>query len=173
MIGRQRLQHIHYSSIRYRLLGAGGSSVELNRLGDIVQQTLHHAEFLLQRYHVEDNTLQERFRRIDFMRNKISRDNYKYQLEQTNREREKYREFHQVYSTMLQSNRDIFFQIYEHSLADAPLAAQTLSQYMNQFDRLFEYINECLAEIAVTYKCTQYWINPKCEIFSCKRAKKV
>lgn len=167
---RRRLHHAHLNSIRYRMQSYESSipslTENLNRLGEIVQHMIHHSNYLLQRYRVEDNTLDQRFLRIDFMRKKISQDNYKYQLEQTQRDRDKYQEFHDIYSTLIQSSYDICLRIYDNSATEASSAAHCLSEYMMQFDRLFEYINECLLEIAITFKCTRYSINAKGEIIS-------
>lgn len=163
---RRMLTHVHFTGIRH-ILQRVVSELQLDigptfddavaRLGHIVQNTIHNTLYLLPKYEVRDDTLARRLLRIDFMRHQVDEVQYMATLEHMQKEREKHGEFHDVYATLTTSCRDVIMQMHTAAKADPVALAATLEDvYLPQFQRLFDYVNECLRDIAFTYKCTEY-----------------
>jgi len=163
---RRMLTHVHFTGIRH-ILQRAVSELQLDigptfddavaRLGHIVQNTIHNTLYLLPKYEVRDDTLARRLLRIDFMRHRVDEGQYMATLEHMQKEREKHGEFHDVYATLTTSCRDVIMQMHTAAKADPVALAATLEDvYLPQFQRLFDYVNECLRDIAFTYKCTEY-----------------
>jgi hypothetical protein len=108
--------------------------------------------------HVEVPRFQEPVRlqdnlqmRIDFMRNKIEKEDYKRKIQKKEKENEKKREINNVLGMYTNCMTDIFYR-----LVDKPSQKNIIK---NEMEELRKYSNESLTRIGTTFNCKKYEIN--------------
>lgn len=102
--------------------------------------------------------------RILYMRNKITKDDMKFQIQKREKENKKKHEVSNVIRMFVGCMTDIFYR-----LLDTPLKYNEL---LSEMDTLRNYTNNCLLNISKSYKCTCWYYDDNFEWASVKSIKK-
>ena len=102
--------------------------------------------------------------RISYMRNKITKDDMKIEIQKREKENKKKHEVSNVIGMFVGCMTDIFYR-----LLDNPLK---YNEILTEMNTLRDYTNNCLLNISKSYKCTCWYYNEKFEFDSVKAIKK-
>jgi mRNA-degrading endonuclease YafQ of YafQ-DinJ toxin-antitoxin module len=97
--------------------------------------------------HVENNA----GLRIKYMRNQISKEEFQKQVQQANKRYEKKREIYGVIQLLITAVTDILYRVKQHTIECDDTAFEKAFQTFLEVDKITEYTNECLLDIANTY----------------------
>jgi hypothetical protein len=90
--------------------------------------------------------------RIDFMRNKINRDEMKKILQKREKENTKKTELSNIIAMYVSCMTDLFYRLYDEN---------NLVSIKKEMIELRKYVNECFKTISKSYNCKQYSIDKK------------
>ena len=90
--------------------------------------------------------------RIDFMRNKISRDQLKSTLQKREKENTKKGELSNVIGMYVSCMTDLFYRLHEEN---------QLEKIKKEMVELKSYVNDCFKKISKSYNCKNYVIDEK------------
>ena len=140
---------------------------------------LHRVQFPYYQFNVNRNNEDLR---IQYMRNMITEEKFKFQLQQSDKKSQKMREISNILNMVILTTTDILHRFHdelnqptwtynlEHgSSSDSSQEVLTSSttpsrlcfQTLKEIDRILEYSNECLADISKTYNSKQWMFNEK------------
>ena len=134
------------------------------KLSFVLESVLHLRHVQMPTYRIDqvENNLKWR---ISFMRGFISEQVFVRNIQRDDKKTEKYREIYEVLNLFVQTITDIMYRIFaktseinEKSTKSAVIFTEILL-ITDEIKRIQEYVNECLDEISVTYKCVKYKIN--------------
>jgi len=132
------------------------------RIDNIVRTTLHLQRVQMPSYqvdHLEDNLNL----RVDYLRNRISEEEFKIKIQRANKQHQKKREIGEIIHLFVQSITDILYRVND-CVVDKPKcktpkekdALHTqITTTLKEIDALIEYTDECFVEISTTYGCKQ------------------
>jgi hypothetical protein len=111
-----------------------------------------------------DRVLNNQDLRIDYLRNKISEENFKIQIQRLDKKHQKNREIHNIFTILNNTVTDILYR-FESEVRSANFYTRSIEEkqstidILNEIDRIREYVNECLLEISKTYGSKRMIIN--------------
>jgi len=118
---------------------------------EIARNVIHIREVEVPRFEA-DNRLQNNLQmRIDYMRNKIEKDDFKKKLQKQEKNNQKKHEMSNVLGMYISCMTDIFYR-----LVDKPNTKETIKDEMKE---LRIYVNDSLHRISKTYNSKSYEIN--------------
>lgn len=144
------------SKIIYKKVGINNTPLKdeakilYSKLSIIIRKTLHLSQTQMPVYQV-DNVENNLKLRIKYLRNKITKDEFKILLQRDNKKHEKKREMYEILQLFVNTVTEIInrvkidIQESNNTSFDKPL------ETINEVDRIQEYVNECLLEISNTY----------------------
>jgi hypothetical protein len=144
------------SKIIYKKVGINNTPLKdeakilYSKLSIIIRKTLHLTQTQMPVYQV-DNVENNLKLRIKYLRNKITKDEFKILLQRDNKKHEKKREMYEILQLFANTVTEIInrvkidIQESNNTSFDKPL------ETINEVDRIQEYVNECLLEISNTY----------------------
>jgi len=132
------------------------------RIDNMVRSTLHIQRVQMPTYQVdpiEDNILL----RVDYLRNRISEEEFKVKIQRANKQHQKKREIGEIIHLFVQSTTDILYRV--HDCVDNKPKCKTpeeqdilhtqMNTILDEINTLVEYTDECFVDIAKTYGCKQ------------------
>ena len=144
------------SSIIYKKVGINNTPLQdeskllYSKISRIIRKTLHLSQTQMQTYRV-DNVENNLKLRVNYLRNKISKDEFKILLQRDNKKYEKKREMYEILQLFVNTVTEIInrvkHDIQEHKDNSFVIAFNTISEV----DNIEKYVNECLLEISTTY----------------------
>lgn len=117
----------------------------INRVMRICESIIHFRYVELNRYAV-DHVLNNQGLRIQYLRNLITEEDFKTQIQRIDKKHQKNREIHNVLTVLYNTATDIIYRFYD-SINDIQRARDIL----NEMDTILSYVNECLLDISKTY----------------------
>jgi mRNA-degrading endonuclease YafQ of YafQ-DinJ toxin-antitoxin module len=117
----------------------------INRVMRICESIIHFRYVELNRYAV-DHVLNNQDLRIQYLRNLITEEDFKTQIQRIDKKHQKNREIHNVLTVLYNTATDIIYRFHD-SINDIQRARDIL----NEMDTILSYVNECLLDISKTY----------------------
>jgi predicted transcriptional regulator len=138
------------------LLRANGASAETIRKSMTICESMVHMRLIdLPRYEA-DRVLNNQELRVDYLRQKISEDDFKVQIQRLDKKHQKKREMYNVLTMLINTVTDI---MYRFNNAIGRLSESQVNDILSETDEITLYANECLADIATTYNSKRMIIN--------------
>jgi hypothetical protein len=135
----------------------------INKVTRICESIIHFRYVELVRFPA-DRVLNNQDLRIDYLRNKISEENFKIQIQRLDKKHQKNREIHNIFTILNNTVTDILYR-FESEVRSANFYTRSIEEkqstidILNEIDRIREYVNECLLEISKTYGSKRMIIN--------------
>ena len=164
--GRE-LDHRAVTVIRHYLTQIIGIPLQLEfesaqlqrKISFVVQSCLHLQHVHLATYADNNNVKDNLVLRVDFLRNRITEEQFKILVQRANKKHDKNKEIGGVVRLFLETVTDIIFRIQETlkitrikpSKAGGEAVIQEIENMINEVDVILLYCNECLEETARTY----------------------
>ena len=135
------------------------------KLSGILESVLHLRHVQMPSYRIDqiENNLNWR---ISFMRGFISEEVFIRNIQRDDKKTEKYREIYEVLNLLVQTVTDIMYRIFartseinESESNTKHLVIFDILPIVDEIQQIQEYVNECLDEISVTYKCVKYKVD--------------
>jgi hypothetical protein len=124
---------------------------KITKITDIMRQTIHIRFVEQERFTINNNRLEDNLRlRIDFMRNKITKEQMKKILQKREKENLKKTEIFNILGMFVTCITDVFHRLYKNS---------NIEGMITEINGLKEYTNHCLFKIGNTFKCKKYRLN--------------
>ena len=133
------------------------------RIDNIVRTTLHIQRVQMPTYQVdqiEDNL----GLRVDYLRNRITEDEFKVRIQRANKQHQKKREIGEIIHLFVQSITDILYRVNDCVDNNRPKCETSFEQdalhkeittILDEIEPLLEYTDECFTDISKTYGCKQ------------------
>jgi hypothetical protein len=125
----------------------------ISRIYNIIRNTLHLIMVELPTYQV-DYVLRNRDLRVKYLRNLITEESFKEQLQRNDKKHKKNAEIGQVFQLVNTAITDIVLRIIDNLRTSAP-NAYNLSA-ISEVDEIVKYCNDILKDISHTYNSVQY-----------------
>ena len=127
----------------------------VNKVTRICESIIHFRYVELVRFPV-DRVLNNQDLRIDYLRNKISEENFKIQIQRLDKKHQKNREIHNVLTILYNTITDILYRFENEVRSDtfymrSTIEKQSTIDILNEIENIREYVNECLLDISNTY----------------------
>jgi len=135
----------------------------INKVTRICESIIHFRYVELVRFPA-DRVLNNQDLRINYLRNKISEDNFKIQIQRLDKKHQKNREIHNVLTILYNTVTDILYR-FENEVCEETFyrrsteEKQSTIDILNEIDSIREYVNECLLDISKTYDSKRMTIN--------------
>ena len=132
----------------------------MTRVSRICEAIIHHRYVEMERYQA-DRVLNNQDLRIQYLRNKISEDDFKTQIQRLDKKHQKNREIHNIFVIMNSTVTDILYRFDDAVTQSANFSRnsdeekQKVYDILKEIERIREYVNECLADISKTYGSRQ------------------
>ena len=150
LCGRELDHHFHDILIR-KLKPYTNYNVQEN-ISNILQKILH-IRYVEQPRFRRDYLNDNLDLRVSFMRNQITRENFKRSLQKREKEYEKSKEIYNVLAMFVACITEIFYRLYN--------SPKELAECVTEMNNLRKYTNECFNRITKVYKCKEYAIDYK------------
>lgn len=144
------------SNIIYKKVGINNiplkdeAKILYSNLSIIIRKTLHLKETQIPLYYV-DNVENNLKLRVKYLRNKISKDEFKISLQRDNKKYEKKKEMYEILQLFVNTVTEIINRVILNIQESSNNSFSKSLESMNEVNKLKEYINECLLEISITY----------------------
>ena len=125
---------------------------EVTDIVEICRQVIHTRFIELPRFAREGRLYSNMQLRIDFMRNKINKNEMKKTLQKREKETTKKAEISNVLGMYVACMTDLFYRLYEEN---------ELVKIKKEMIALKKYVNDCFEKISKLYNCKEYLINEK------------
>lgn len=122
-----------------------------NNFSEIARNLIHIQRVEVQRFQVGDRLQDNLQMRIDFMRNKIEKDNFKKYIQKKEKENQKKIEITNVLGMYINCMTDILYR-----LIDKPTDYKNIKV---EIDALRDYVNNSFKRISTTFNCKKYELN--------------
>jgi hypothetical protein len=122
-----------------------------DNFAEIARNIIHIRHVEIPRFQVADRLQNNLQIRIDYMRNKIKKEEFKNKIQKKEKENEKKQEINNILEMYMNCMTDIFYR-----LTAKPKQKDTINIEM---EALRKYVNESLARVSSTYNCKKYEIN--------------
>ena len=119
---------------------------------EICRQVIHTRFIEQPRFTTENRLYSNMQLRIDYMRNKINKDEMKRILQKREKETSKKTEISNVLGMYVSCMTDLFYRLYEEN---------DIVKIKKEINELKKYVNECFQKISKTYNCKEYRIDNK------------
>jgi len=140
----QEINHQLANSIRQKLLTE--SETTRNTIDDVIKNTIHIRLIDMPEYRVGQVVNNQKLR-IGYLRKEIDDDEFKKKVQRNNKMNEKKREIHEILQLYVQTATDIMYRLNENPV--------DIEKYLEELEGIRVYTNECLEDIANTYKQNQ------------------
>ena len=132
-------------------------------IDNIVRTTMHIQRVQMPTYQVdqiEDNLAL----RVDYLRNRITEDEFKVRIQRANKQHQKKREIGEIIHLFVQSITDILYRVNDCVDNNRPKCETSFEQdtlhkeittILDEIEPLVEYTDECFTDISTTYGCKQ------------------
>ena len=141
----------------------------ISRIYNIIRNTLHLIMVELPTYQV-DYVSKNRDLRIKYLRNLITEESFKEQLQRNDKKHKKNTELGQVFQLVNTAITDIVLRIIENLRTSEP-NAYNLSA-ISEVDEIVKYCNDILKDISHTYNSVQYELTPNLNLMKTEIEKK-
>lgn len=122
-----------------------------NNFGEIARNIIHIRHVEVARFQAPDRLQDNLQMRIDFMRNKIEKEDFKKRIQKKEKDNDKKREINNVLGMYINCMTDIFYR-----LINNPKEKDNIK---NEMEELRKYVNESFKRISTTFNCKAYEIN--------------
>jgi hypothetical protein len=119
---------------------------------EICRQVIHTRFIEQPRFTTENRLYSNMQLRIDYMRNKINKDEMKRILQKREKETGKKTEISNVLGMYVSCMTDLFYRLYEEN---------DIVKIKKEMNELAKYANDCFQKISKTYNCKEYRIDNK------------
>lgn len=116
----------------------------------IIRKILHLSQTQMVHYQV-DNVENNLKLRIKYLRNKISKDEFKILLQRDNKKHEKKKEIYEILQLFVNTVTEIINRVKIDIQESKDNTFINAFNTINEVERIQEYVNECLLEISTTY----------------------
>ena len=148
----ERVRQIVYISPRGEVhYNHPGKATSSNNFVEIARNIIHIRFVESPRFQAPDRLQDNLQMRIDYMRNKIEKEEFKKKIQKKEKENEKKREINNILGMYMNCMTDIFYR-----LTAEPKQKEIIKIEM---EGLRKYVNESLARVSITYNCKKYEIN--------------
>lgn len=130
----------------------------INRTLRICESVMHMTHIDLPSYAV-DHVLDNEDLRIDYMRQKITEDEFKTRIQRSEKKHQKKREIHDVLTMLINTLTDIMYRFHEHVNSISQFFHPISDEILKEVDQIVIYANECLSDISSVYNSKCYMIN--------------
>jgi len=120
----------------------------INRVMRICESVIHFRYVELNRYAV-DHVLNNQGLRIQYLRNLITEEEFKTQIQRLDKKHQKNREIHNVMTILYNTATDIIYR-FDNAIT-LRNEIQEARDILNEMDTILSYVNECLLDISKTY----------------------
>jgi hypothetical protein len=120
----------------------------INRVMRICESVIHFRYVVLIRF-IGDHVLNNQDLRIQYLRNLISQDDFKTQIQRLDKKHQKNREIHNVMTILYNTATDIIYR-FDNAIT-LRNEIQEAREILNEMDTILSYVNECLLDISKTY----------------------
>lgn len=117
----------------------------INRVMRICESIIHFRYVVLTRF-IVDHVLNNQDLRIQYLRNLITEDDFKTQIQRLDKKHQKNREIHNVMTILYNTATDIIYR-FHNAIDDIQRAREILIE----MEMILSYVNECLLDISKTY----------------------
>jgi hypothetical protein len=152
--GRNDLTHRTYIDIQTVLRQALNADNPLRPecerlLSNIIRNTIHLRYVVRNRYDVGDRVRRNEELRIRYMRNQITEDEFKTNLQRNQKKVDKYTELYNILDILLTTVTDIVYRFNQYLVSTRD--GNWNMTILNEINPIVDYANECLTEISKTY----------------------
>ncbi len=135
----------------------------ITRLMRICESIIHFRYVEMDRFPA-NRVLNNQDLRIQYLRNKISENDFKTLIQRLDKKHQKNREIHNIFALLISTVTDILYRFDEAVKRDtfsigSKEEKQRTYDIINEIERIREYVNECLLDISKTYSSKQLYIN--------------
>jgi len=120
----------------------------INRVMRICESIIHFRYVELNRYAV-DHVLNNQGLRIQYLRNLLTEEEFKTQIQRLDKKHQKNREIHNVMTILYNTATDIIYRF--DNAVTLRNEIQEAREILNEMDTILSYVNECLLDISKTY----------------------
>ena len=126
-----------------------------SRVSRVCENILHHRYVEMENYQV-NRVLNNQDLRIQYLRNRISEEDFKTQIQRIDKKTQKNREIFHALAVLNTTVTDILYR-FDDAVQAVTFSSGSLEErqktydILNEIDGIREYVNECLADIAKTY----------------------
>jgi hypothetical protein len=142
---------------------------KINHIYNIIRNTLHLIMVELPNYQA-DYVLKNRDLRIRYLRNLITEESFKEQLQRNDKKHKKNTEISQVFQLANTAITDIVLRIIDNLRTSAPNAYDLST--ISEVDEIVKYCNDILKEISHTYNSVQYELTESINLMKTEIVKK-
>lgn len=130
-------------------INSPGFSHGVKRLvNDYMQKIIHIREVVIQRFRV--NEIEDNLNiRINYMRNKITEDEFKKKIQRKEKDNQKKREIYDVLRMFIDCSTEILYRYYNYISSNN----KHNENILDEIKKLIEYVNQCFLDISETYNC--------------------
>lgn len=147
---RGEYEYQKYNGLRQSTFPFKSNSTNEN-FAEIARNIIHIRHVEIPRFQAPDRLQNNLQIRINYMRNKIKKEEFKKIIQKKEKENEKKREINNILGMYMNCMTDIFYR-----LTAKPKQKDTINIEM---EALRKYVNESLARVSSTYNCKKYEIN--------------
>lgn len=103
--------------------------------------------------------------RIDYLRQRISEDDFKTQVQRVEKKQQKQRDMHNILTMLVNATTDIMFRFSDTATKCGaygvlrPEDLEALNELLGEVSTIIVYANECLSDVASTYNSKRWFIN--------------
>jgi hypothetical protein len=117
----------------------------------IIRGLIHLQHVIIHQYN-DDPLARNQFHRINYMRNKISEEQFKKIIQMEDKKQRKENELMRVYQLLRDVVTDIIHRFYDNICNNGIVDHNIINEVVT----IVDYVNECLRDISITYNSVQY-----------------
>ena len=135
----------------------------ISKITRICESIIHFRYVELIRFPA-DRVLNNQDLRIDYLRNKISEETFKIQIQRLDKKHQKNLEIHNVFTILYNTITDILYR-FDNEVRTGSFSMRSIEEQqstidiLKEIDRIRDYVNECLLDISKTYGSKRMTIN--------------
>lgn len=142
----------------------------INLLNEIIRNTIHNTLYELPQFQT-DYFLKNQDLRVQYMKNEITEEAFKWQLQVNDKRNRKHTEISQVLQLSITAVTDIVYRIIDN-LRTSNKDKHNLEGLMYEFEGVISYCNDIFKDISFTYKSVQYYFDKKYNLSRLEKEKK-
>jgi hypothetical protein len=142
----------------------------VNRLIEIIRVTIHNIRFELAQFQT-DYFIKNQDLRVQYLKNEISEEQFKWQIQVNDKRNRKHTEIAQVLQLSNTAVTDIVYRIIDN-LRTSDKDKHNLEGMICEFDEVIRYCNDIFKDISFTYKSVQYYFNDKFSLCRVEKERK-
>jgi Na+/phosphate symporter len=130
----------------------------VNRILKICGAAMHMTHIDLPMYAV-NHVLDNEDLRIDYLRQKITEEEFKTRIQRAEKKHQKKKEIHDVLTMLINTITDIIYRFHEHVDNISQFFIPISDDILKEVDEIVIYANECLSDISTVYNSKCYMVN--------------